>query len=151
GTRPLSDAPGRDQGRAWLTGGRGRPLALLVLTGLVALGLGPELTPVRALRLVGFDAFQRLAPRGPASPPALIVDIDERSLAAHGQWPWPRTLLARLLARIGEGRPAAVGLDLVMPEPDRLSPRRLAELIPALDADVVGRLSRLPSNDAVLG
>ena len=81
----------------------------------------------------------------------MIVDIDEASLAAHGQWPWPRTTLARLLERIGEGRPAAVALDIVMSEPDRLSPDRLAESVPGLGSDLARRLAQLPSHDVILG
>lgn len=87
----------------------------------------------------------------PGSAPAVIVAIDDASLARHGQWPWPRTMLARLLLAIAEGGPAAVGIDIVMAEADRLSPGRLPELIEGLEPDVVSRLAALPSNDAVLG
>ena len=87
----------------------------MFLAGCVAVVLAPELPQLRALRLMTFDAFQRLAPRRPASAPAVIVAIDDASLAAHGQWPWPLTTLARLLARIADGGPAAVGVDIVMP------------------------------------
>ena len=37
-----------------------------------------------------------------------------------------------------------------MPEPDRLSPDRLARLIPGIDPELAGRLNALPSNDSVL-
>lgn len=123
----------------------------MFLAGCVALVLSPELPPLRALRLMSFDAFQRVAPRRPASAPAVIVAIDEASLAAHGQWPWPRTTLARLLRRIADGGPAVVGVDIVMPEPDRLSPNRLPALVPGIAPDLAVRLARLPSNDALLG
>lgn len=43
--------------------------------------------PLQALRLHVFDAFQQLAPRSDARSPVVIVDIDEASLAALGQWP----------------------------------------------------------------
>jgi serine phosphatase RsbU (regulator of sigma subunit)/CHASE2 domain-containing sensor protein len=100
---------------------------------------------------MAFDAFQSFAPRRPVSAPVVIVAIDEASLAAHGQWPWPRTTLAGLLTRIGAGHPAAVAVDIVMPEPDRLSPGRLPALVPGIEPDLAARLARLPSNDAVLG
>jgi CHASE2 domain-containing sensor protein/serine phosphatase RsbU (regulator of sigma subunit) len=126
-------------------------LGIVFLAGCVALVLAPELSPLRALRLMAFDTLQRAAPRRPASAPAVIVAIDDRSLAAHGQWPWPRTTLARLLRRIGDGGPAAVGVDIVMPEPDRLSPDRLPKLVSGIEPDLAARLARLPSNDARLG
>ncbi|MBT4699433.1 MAG: CHASE2 domain-containing protein, partial [Rhodospirillaceae bacterium] len=48
------------------------------------------------LRNAVFDLYQRILPREISSLPIAIVDIDERSLAQFGQWPWPRTLLAHL-------------------------------------------------------
>jgi len=110
----------------------------------------PEVPGLRLLRLAGFDAYQVLAPRVPRSAPVVIVTIDEESLRRYGQWPWPRTWLARLVARLAEARPAAIGLDVLMPEPDRLSPGRLAGILEGLDPAVTRKLAGMPSNDAVL-
>ena len=106
-----------------------------------------------ALREGMVDLQQRVHPRERLSAPVTIVEIDERSLAAHGQWPWPRSQVAALIARVGEAAPAAIGLDLLFPEPDRLSPASLAgacvvgescladsvEAQPALREDLVRR------------
>ena len=105
---------------------------------------------VVALRESAFDAQQRLFPRQRLSAPVTIVEIDERSLAAHGQWPWPRSRLAGLIERVGAAAPVAIGLDLLFPEPDRYSPASLAELLPQIPADVSARLRELPDNDALL-
>ena len=78
-----------------------------------------EPAPVRALREALFDGYQRLLPRERASAPAVVVAIDERSLDARGQWPWPRTLVAELVRAIAAAKPAAIGLDLLFVEPDR--------------------------------
>ena len=53
---------------------------------------------VRALRLIAFDNFQRLDP-APYDPnlPIRVVDIDEKSLAILGQWPWSRATVRDLL------------------------------------------------------
>lgn len=112
--------------------------------------VSPGLPGVRWLRLAGFDTYQMLAPRQRASAPAVIVEVDEASLGRLGQWPWPRTLLAQLLTKIGQAGPAAIGLDILMPEPDRLSPGRLPELVPGMDREVAERLARMPTNDGVL-
>ena len=69
----------------------------------------PSWVPVRALRLAAFDAYQVLAPRQRRSAPVVIVEVDDASLARLGQWPWPRTRLAQLVAAIARGRPAALG------------------------------------------
>lgn len=64
--------------------------------------------------------------RGPAptTDQVVIVDLDERSLQAFGQWPWPRDLIATLLDIIGTSGAAVVGLDMVFAESDRTSPAR---------------------------
>jgi len=92
-----------------LRGGRGRPFGAAILALLLAPFLPVGDAALRPLRLATFDAYQALAPRVRHRAPALIVAIDEASLAAHGQWPWPRALLARLVAKIAEAGPAAIG------------------------------------------
>jgi len=141
--------------RRWLRalrGARGRPLGFVLLALLLLLLLVPEgwVSLLRPLRLATFDAYQHQAPRVRRSAPALIVAIDDASLRHHGQWPWPRTWLAALVDRIAAAQPAAIALDILMPEPDRLSPGRLPDLITGLAPDATAGLRRLPSNDAVL-
>jgi adenylate cyclase len=66
-----------------------------------------------------------------------VVDIDEASLAALGQWPWPRYRVARLLSKIREAGAVAVGLDMVFPEPDRTSLQPLSgEILRDLGASI---------------
>ncbi|SCZ56125.1 CHASE2 domain-containing protein [Thiohalomonas denitrificans] len=94
----------------------------------------------------------------PAGGQVVIVDIDEKSLQALGQWPWPRDTVATMLANIGAGRPSAIGLDIVFAEPDRSSPDRvLAEMrrrYPAVfaETELAALLSDEElSNDRILG
>jgi adenylate cyclase len=139
--------------RRWvraLCGSRGKPLGVALLALLLAIVLAPELFGLSLVRLAAFDAYQKWAPRARHSAPAVIVAIDDESLRLHGQWPWPRTWLAELIARISKAGPAAIGIDIVMPEADRLSPGRLPEFVPGMGDELIQRLSRLPSNDAVL-
>jgi CHASE2 domain-containing sensor protein/serine phosphatase RsbU (regulator of sigma subunit) len=105
---------------------------------------------VRSLRENGFDAYQRMFPRERRSAPATIVEIDERSLAALGQWPWPRTQIAQLVEKIAAHEPAAIGFDLLFPESDRFSPSAVAHLVPDLPPDLAARLQAVPGNDARL-
>jgi adenylate cyclase len=64
----------------------------------------------------------RLLPSLPLSALPVIVEVDEKSLANYGQWPWPRYLVARLLAILKESDAAAVGIDALFLEKDRTSP-----------------------------
>jgi adenylate cyclase len=48
-----------------------------------------------------------------------IVDVDEKSLAEVGRWPWPRDKLASITDRLfDEQRIAVLGFDVVFAEPD---------------------------------
>lgn len=125
--------------KAW----RVLPLVLL----LSALPLVWRDSPIS---LAWFDASQKVFPRQPHTLPAVIVGIDEASLARKGQWPWPRTQLAGLVERIGAAHPAAIGLDLLFPEEDRYSPRQVAPFLPGLSRDMAARLDTLPGNDETL-
>lgn len=120
-------------------------VVLIVFAAAFALDL-PRMSPMQS---AWFDAMQRLSPRRVDTTPVTIVAIDDRSLAVLGRWPWPRTLLARLIANIDANKPAAIGIDIVMPEADALSPERALAQVGA-DFELKERLAALPSNDAVL-
>ena len=102
------------------------------------------------LQAAWFDAHQALAPRAVRSLPVTVVEIDQKSLAALGQWPWPRSELARLVEALAAARPAALGINILMPEADALSVERLFERQIALDATLTAALKAQPSNDALL-
>ncbi|WP_152563325.1 CHASE2 domain-containing protein [Ruegeria halocynthiae] len=108
--------------------------------------------PVRMSRLIYFDILQRISPRE-YNPdlPVRVVDIDERSLANWGQWPWPRTLLAQMVQRLGEHGAAAIAFDMLFIEPDRYSPSRLLT-DPALAGMLsVSREAENLDNDVLFG
>src|SRR5690606_25532470 len=106
--------------------------------------------PLPTFRNAFFDFAQGLLapPAGDAASAVTIVDIDETSLARLGQWPWPRDLLADLVREIGRHEPSALGVSILFPEPDRLSPESLLQRFP-LDAPLRESLQQLPSNDAL--
>jgi len=105
--------------------------------------------PVERARFAVFDGYQRLFPLERTSQPVTIVAIDESSLAAFGQWPWPRTRMAELVRRISDGKPIAIGLDIFFPEPDRHSPAEIARTVPGMLPEVARWLTMMPSNDQV--
>lgn len=129
--------------------GPGRPLAALVLITLLAARVYDP-PPVESLRLRVFDAYQVLAPRvPPAERPVAIVDVDEASLAAFGQWPWSRTRMADICETLREAGAAIVAFDVIFSEPDRLSPPLLASTLRNLNAAARADLRAQPDNDAV--
>ncbi len=128
---------------------RVRLIGAALLLALVAL-VASQSPWLERLQSAWFDAHQRLHPRPVLRLPVTVVEVDAPSLQALGQWPWPRHQLARLVQTINQARPAAIGLNILMPEADALSPERL--LLEGADtpASVRAALLSLPSNDARL-
>lgn len=127
----------------------GRATALVIL-GLIVLVRARNPAFLETLVMHGFDLVQQIAPRAYHPLPVRIVAIDEKSLAKYGQWPWPRTLVAKLVQQIAAGHPHVLGVDIIFAESDRLSPRKLVEARPDLPAPLAHELSLLPSNEAAL-
>lgn len=125
-----------------------RVIGFLVLAGLW-LVLQMQTDAVRTLKWRTFDLYQTLNPLPQAAPPwpVVIIDIDEKSLATYGQWPWPRVLLADLVNKLADYDVAVIGFDMFFPEPDRVSPPELARRLEELPADIAARLRALPSSD----
>jgi adenylate cyclase len=132
---------------------RSLPVHILLAAALLVLAVALRIAdpePVARLRLAVFDTYLNLKPRE-VDPklPVRIVDIDDASLSRIGQWPWPRTRLAEIVDRLKADGARTVTLDLILAEPDRLSPGEFAKLFaeePQL-APLVGQASQLPSND----
>ncbi|WP_273596483.1 CHASE2 domain-containing protein [Roseateles koreensis] len=129
-----------------------------------------DLAPLRALDRYLYDARLALFSPDQQDPRIVIIDIDERALAAHGRWPWRRGLLAELLESTFQDYGAlVVGLDLILAEADKSSglptlerlaagplqgntafAQQLAALRPSLDED--GHLAQvLQRHPVVLG
>ncbi len=128
--------------------GIGRAVCLLLLAALLTLRIWDP-PPLQSLRARTFDFYQVLKPRDAKLRPAVIVDIDEASLAAFGQWPWPRTLLADLVTKLARLGSAAIAFDIIFAEPDRMSPAIAAQSFRNLDDQTRAQLQKLPSNDEV--
>ena len=91
-----------------------RTLALLLTLMAAVLGWQNGLgRPDYAL----YDAAAGLGGRPPSND-IVIIAIDEASLAALGRWPWPRAVHATLLEKLRRMHPKAIGLDLILAEPD---------------------------------
>ena len=101
-------------------------LLVIVPTALAVLA---NPSPLERLDLLLYDAIEPLvAPAPAAEPQAVIVAIDERSIAALGRWPWDRDVHGRLLDRLGEAGVAAVGMSILFTEPGAGDARLAAAL-----------------------
>ena len=128
--------------------GYARLVCLALLIGLAALRIADP-AAIEELRVRTFDAFQAIEPRKKTARPVTIVDIDEKSLAKLGQWPWPRTRIADLIANLTKLGAVVIAFDIVFAEPDRLNPDAAADTIRNLDEETRTKLRALPSNDQI--
>jgi adenylate cyclase len=95
----------------------------------------------------------------------IIIDIDEKSLAAEGRWPWSRQKVATMVNNLADAGVAVVAFDILFSEPERnpadsvtqhleanniVAPPILLKARDALDADAIFAAS-LNSTDVVLG
>ncbi len=102
------------------------------------------------LRNFVFDTFQRLAPRAyDPETPARVVGVDEESLKAYGQWPWPRARLAELIDRLRDMGAASIAFDFIFAEADRAGAERLVDAISdaRARAEVARLVAKTPNGD----
>lgn len=100
-----------------------------------------------------YDIFLKKNSGGTPSPVPIIIDIDEKSLKAYGQWPWPRYLVARLIEKLTQAQIAVIGLDILFAEPDGSSPNLLKEKLKknfAIDLNFTGLPPQFEDNDTLL-
>ncbi|MEY2928164.1 MAG: hypothetical protein RL367_2641 [Pseudomonadota bacterium] len=127
-------------------------IAAVLLLALLHIVPVPIVSPaLNQLGLLTFDSYQRAAPRPYQEAGVRIVDIDDETIRRFGQWPWPRTDVARLTDALGQAGAAAIAYDIVFSEPDRTSPARLAASLGSTNPAARAALARLPDNDTVLG
>lgn len=73
----------------------------------------------------------------------VIVDIDEKSIDAIGQWPFSRDNMAQVLINLTNANAGIIGLDIIFSEQDRSSPLLMAQKL-NLEGD-------FQDNDQILG
>jgi adenylate cyclase len=86
-----------------------------------------------------YDGRVLLTMPGTVDPRVVIVDLDEKSLAAEGQWPWARDKVGRLITRLFDTyHIKTVGFDMIFSEPDRTAGVEMLQRL------ATGQLADLP-------
>jgi signal transduction histidine kinase/CHASE2 domain-containing sensor protein len=88
-------------------------LVLLVLTGVISLSF-----PVMSLNRRLGDSYFRLRGVRPTSGNVAMVLIDDAALSKYGRWPWPRARLAQVVRAVRQFHPKAIGMDILLSEPE---------------------------------
>ncbi len=97
-----------------------------ILLGLMATGLllanamhKIDIGLIERLELISYDARVRLTMPGGQDQRIVVVDLDEKSLAEVGRWPWGRDQMAHLVDVLFDRHQIAVlGFDILFAEPD---------------------------------
>jgi len=101
-----------------------RPRLLVSLSGLLPTIVVAVLSIYRPpflenLESGAYDTLLRGAQVHPPDSRIVIVDVDERSLSAIGQWPWRRDVIGALIARLRDLGASTIALDVIFAESDR--------------------------------
>lgn len=101
---------------------------LLLLIFLLHVGHAINLRLIEQLEAISYDARVRLFMPGGVDKRVVVVDIDEKSLAEEGRWPWGRDRLAVLIDKlVDRHHVAVVGFDVVFAERDESSGIKVLE------------------------
>ena len=93
-------------------------MPVLTLAVLCAWGLSDPFVKQTA-RLKSFDLIQKYD-TPTLSKDIAIVEIDEKSIAKYGQWPWSRNTIADIVWRLREAGAGVIVLPILFSEADRL-------------------------------
>jgi adenylate cyclase len=96
--------------------------------------------PLERLEALAYDLRLNLTrSKQDVDPRIVIIDIDEKSLEAIGQWPWPRDRIATLVDKIFSQGAVVVGFDVVFPEAERNSAESIIGVLQQDETDASPR------------
>ena len=79
---------------------------------------------VQKISFINYDFYQKVFNRGEVQD-VTIVDIDEKSIAKVGQFPWRRDIYSIILQNLNQHNPKAIAFDIVFSEEDKQNPKDL--------------------------
>ena len=78
----------------------------------------------KKISFINYDFYQKIFNRGEVKD-ITIVDIDEKSIAKIGQFPWRRDAYSKILENLNQYNPLAIAFDIVFSEKDKQNPQDL--------------------------
>ena len=100
---------------------------------------------IKSVSYLSFDLYQKVFVKKKDSD-VVIIDIDEKSLGKFGQFPWNRTVFAKILDQLNSSDPKAIGFDIFFTEKDKQSPEEIIKSYGLIPSDVA-ELQNLKSPD----
>jgi len=119
---------------------------LLILILLIVLKtINP--TFIKSISFLSFDMYQKVFPLKKNDSDVIIIDIDEKSLSKFGQFPWNRSIFAKIIENVDSTNPKAIGFDVFFSEKDKQSPEEIIKSYNILANDVINYLINIKGHD----
>ena len=95
---------------------------------------------IKSISYISFDLYQKTFPLKKQDSSVVIIDIDEKSLSKFGQFPWNRSIFAKIIENVDSTNPKAIGFDVFFSEKDKQSPEEIIKSYNILANDVINYL-----------
>ena len=102
---------------------------------------------VKSISYLSFDVYQKIFAEKKDSE-VIIIDIDEKSLGKFGQFPWNRSIFAKILDQLNTSNPKAIGFDIFFSEKDKQSPDAIIKSYNLIPSDVL-KIQNLKDPDKI--
>ena len=102
---------------------------------------------IKSISFLSFDMYQKVIPLKKQDSNVIIIDIDEKSLSKFGQFPWNRSVFAKIIENVNETNPKAIGFDVFFSEKDKQSPEEIIKSYNILSGDVINYLVNIKGHD----
>ena len=133
--------------RTFFTNYQNYIIYLIILVLLIALKIANP-SFVKSISNLSFDLYQKVFTLKKTDSDVVIIDIDEKSLGKFGQFPWSRSVFAKILEKVNQSNPKAIGFDIFFTEKDKQSPDEIIKSYNLIPADV-SELQNLKGHDEI--
>ena len=103
---------------------------------------------IKSISYISFDLYQKAFPLKKQDSNVVIIDIDEKSLSKFGQFPWSRSVFAKIIDKVHATKPKAIGFDVFFTEKDKQSPEEIIKSYNLIPTDVA-ELQKIKGHDEV--
>ena len=103
---------------------------------------------IKSISNLSFDLYQKIFTLEKRDTNVVIIDIDEDSLGKFGQFPWSRSVFAKILDQINTSNPKAIGFDIFFTEKDKQSPEEIIKSYNLIPSDIA-ELQKLKGHDEI--
>ena len=91
---------------------------------------------IKSISYLSFDLYQKVFPLEKRETDVIIIDIDEKSLGKFGQFPWSRSVFAKIIENVNTTNPKAIGFDVFFSEKDKQSPEEIIKAYNLIPTDI---------------